>query len=273
MRVGDRAGEREELAVLVVVVPRVVGEATRAEPRDAGAERGILEQARRRAARDHQAVGRARRATARRGCRGTVRRPLRRARRGRRRGSASRRSACPTMRRDQPAARAAAAPATNSVSPTGASSAGPSVRYAAWHSMNTVALDAVPAADVGEQVGEAVRAAAAGGPQVMVRVDDALLGIDDRPRPRARATRRNRDGRASPAHRSRSSARPQPAPAGHAVSTICMRRIADRELAERPTKLARRRVPRSARRARRGRPTARRRTAGWGPRRRGTRGG
>ena len=33
----------------------------------------------------------------------------------------------------------AAAAATNSLSPTGRSSAGPSVRYSAWHSMNTVA--------------------------------------------------------------------------------------------------------------------------------------
>ena len=37
-RVGDCARKREELAVLVVVVPRVVGEAARAEPGDTGAE-------------------------------------------------------------------------------------------------------------------------------------------------------------------------------------------------------------------------------------------
>ena len=54
LRVGDRAGEREELAVLVVVVPRVVGEAARAESGDAGAEVGVLEQPVGRAARDHQ---------------------------------------------------------------------------------------------------------------------------------------------------------------------------------------------------------------------------
>ena len=41
------------------------------------------------------------------------------------------------------------------------------------------AFDPVPAADVGEQVGEAVRERSAG-PQVMVRIDDAPLGIDDR---------------------------------------------------------------------------------------------
>ena len=39
-------------------------------------------------------------------------------------------------------------------------------------------LDAVAAADVGEQLGEAVRQHAARWPEVMVRIDDALVGVD-----------------------------------------------------------------------------------------------
>ena len=56
-----------------------------------------------------------------------------------------------------------AAPATNSVSPTGRElgRAVGAVRGAALHEHRP--LDAVPAADVGEQVGEAVRERSAGG--------------------------------------------------------------------------------------------------------------
>ena len=137
-RVGNRAREREELAVLVVVVPRVVGEAARAEPRDAGAERGILEEPVGRAAGDHEAVGRL-------GARDSASRIPRK--------SPPPASMCasrivvevrqpqigvPDDAADQPAAALAPRAATHSVSPTGANSAGPSARYAAWHSMNTV---------------------------------------------------------------------------------------------------------------------------------------
>ena len=52
---GTARASEQELPVLVVVVPRVVGEAARAEPGHAGAEGSVLEQPVGRAARDHQA--------------------------------------------------------------------------------------------------------------------------------------------------------------------------------------------------------------------------
>jgi hypothetical protein len=57
-RAGNRAREREELRVLVVVVPAVVGESAFAETGDAGPERRVLEEPGGRATRDHQPVGR-----------------------------------------------------------------------------------------------------------------------------------------------------------------------------------------------------------------------
>ena len=56
--VRNRAGEREELTVLVVVMPGVVGKPARAESGDAGTECRVLEQSGRRPAGDHEAVGR-----------------------------------------------------------------------------------------------------------------------------------------------------------------------------------------------------------------------
>ena len=126
-RVGDCAREREELAVLVVVVPRVVGQAALAEPGDAGTECRILEEPGGRAARDHEAVARfgsrqrvtdaAEQSAARFGVRVEHLVEVRQPQVGVTDDAGDHARRC---------ARAAAA--TNSVSPTGASSAGPSVR-------------------------------------------------------------------------------------------------------------------------------------------------
>ena len=73
----------------------------------------------------------------------------------------------------------AAMPATNSVSPTGRISTGPSARYIAWHSRNTVATTLWPvrrsASSSCEQVAM-IRPV----PQVMVRVDDRQVRLEDR---------------------------------------------------------------------------------------------
>src|SRR5205085_7048287 len=55
-RVGDCACQCEELTILIVVVPGVVGQTPGTESRDSGAERRVLEQAGGRAAFDHQSV-------------------------------------------------------------------------------------------------------------------------------------------------------------------------------------------------------------------------
>ena len=176
-RVGDCAREREELAVLVVVVPGVVRQAAGTESRDTGAKGRILEQSRGRAARDHEAVGRF----------GSRQRVTDAAEE-----SASRFDVCvehvveirePQIgvaddARDQPAAalrlggdELRLADGRQRGRPVGA------VGGAALHEHGV--LDPVPAADVGEQVGEAVRQRSAR-PHVMVRIDDPLPGIDDR---------------------------------------------------------------------------------------------
>ena len=117
--------------------------------------------------------------------RGTVRgRPPRapRARRRPRRPASDRRGRrCPRSRGPGVPALFSAASATNSTSPTGRSSAGPSLRYSAWHSTNTVRARC-GRCRVGPQVVDRVREAGVARvePEVMVGIADRQLRLQDR---------------------------------------------------------------------------------------------
>ena len=201
LRVGHGAGEGQELAVLVVVVPRVVGEAARAEPGDPGAEGGILEQAGRRPARDHQTeigLGTGQRvpdATEPSAARGDVRVEHVVELGGAQVGVAD-------DGRDQSAAlgRRRGHELALADGPERGRSVG-AVPDVALHEDRR--LHAVSRVHVGEQLGDRVRQQPTGGPEVMVRIDDPAVGIDDVLDDERAATRPIRGGEVPSAHRSR----------------------------------------------------------------------
>ncbi len=175
--VRHRLRQGEELAVLVVVVPRVVREAARTEPLHTRTERGVLEQSLRRATRDHQTVAGL-------GPRQRIADP-----------AEEPASGCDVRVEDlvevrQPEVGLADQSGDQAAAALGRvrdelgladrreiRRSGGAVGGVALHEHRL--LDPVPTPHVGEQGVQLVREHAPARPQMMVRVDDALIGVDD----------------------------------------------------------------------------------------------